>query len=130
MSYFADLTPHTYAPAGNLKILNVGWLDIAHSFPVGETPPSFHESLLQLCKHPVHLQRGFHVCQFCPNTLSEYNSDMIKRGNGQIRVEGERGIWYAAPTMIHHYVTAHAYLPPTDFVNAVLQATSRNRSHA
>jgi hypothetical protein len=30
-----------------------------------------------------------------------------------------KGIWYAAPTLLHHYVSAHEYRPPADFVDAV-----------
>ena len=41
-------------------------------------------------------------------------------GNGQIRVLSAKGVWYAAPTLVHHYVTMHEYHPPAAFVDAVL----------
>ena len=43
-------------------------------------------------------------------------------GNGEIRVTGEDGTVYAAPTMIAHYVAEHHYLPPQEFVDAVLRS--------
>jgi hypothetical protein len=122
MSYFADLTPHTYTPTRDLVVLNIGWLDTSHPFSTGETPAAFHESLLTLCKRPVIVHRGFHVCQFCPQTPHHLEPEV--RGNGVIRVGGKGNVWYAAPTMIHHYVTAHAYKPPQVFIDAVMRAAA------
>lgn len=33
-----------------------------------------------------------------------------------------RGVGYAAPELIAHYVEAHDYLPPTEFIEAVLSS--------
>ena len=38
--------------------------------------------------------------------------------NGEIRITAET-VTYAAPVLIVHYVEAHGYLPPTEFLNAV-----------
>src|SRR5262249_27970922 len=114
MAFFADLTPHTYAPTGNLEILNVGWLDNGWPFPVGPTSQDFRDALLELCKRPIILHRGVHVCCYCRG--QRHN----RAANGQIRVLSRKGIWYAAPTLVHHYVSTHEYRPPPDFVDAVL----------
>ncbi|WP_258037354.1 hypothetical protein [Streptomyces sp. SM14] len=29
------------------------------------------------------------------------------------------GDWLNAPDLVHHYVTAHRYLPPLEFIDAV-----------
>jgi len=118
MSYFADLTLHTYTPTNRFSVLNVGWLDAAFTFPQGQTDSTFRESLRALCEHPILLHRGFHVCQFCSPAVSKQQSPKI--GNGQIRVKGKDDVWYAAPTMVHHYVSVHQYQPPAAFVDAVL----------
>jgi hypothetical protein len=118
MSYFADLTPHTYTPTGLRVVRNVGWLDIGHPFPKGDVPAGFVEALGRLCQNPVHLHRGFHVCQFCTGEAAWKTSANI--GNGQIRVRGRFGVWYAAPTMVHHYVLVHRYQPPRAFIRAVM----------
>lgn len=41
-------------------------------------------------------------------------------GNAEIRVFGENGAIYAAPTLIYHYVLEHHYKPPGEFVRALL----------
>jgi len=118
MSYFEDLTPHTYTPTDGETVLNVGWLDSAHPFPRGQTSPEFRDALRRLCERPVHLHRGLHYCQFCPGP---WPSDRPERmGNGQIRIKRSDGVWYAAPTMVHHYVSEHGYLPPAEFMETVL----------
>lgn len=114
MSFFADLTPHTYTPTAGLDILNVGWLDEGRPFPVAPTSKTFQDALRELCKHPIILHRGFHLCCYCPGKRQD------RSGNGQIRVLGRKGIWFAAPTLVHHYVVVHEYSPPADFVDAVL----------
>jgi hypothetical protein len=104
MSYFADLTSHTYTSDDGLRLLNIGWLDRQYDFPCGSTSPQFREALKLLCQKPVHLHRGFHSCQFCPRDdfSNQSTSQWECRGNGQIRVQGENGIWFAAPELIWH----------------------------
>jgi hypothetical protein len=40
-------------------------------------------------------------------------------GDAEIRVGGENGIVYAAPTLICHYIHEHGYRPPDEFLAAV-----------
>jgi hypothetical protein len=49
----------------------------------------------------------------------ERDHQKIDLGNGEIRVIGASAI-YAAPTLIYHYVVAHSYQPPEEFIEAVL----------
>lgn len=113
MAFFADLTPHTYTATGGKEVLNIGWLDEGQPFPVGPTPRQFQKALLKLCQRPILLHRGTHPCWFCGGKHPEC-------GNGQIRVLGKSGIWYAAPTLVHHYVVRHEYQPPAEFIDAVV----------
>lgn len=111
VSYFPDLSIHTYtAREPEAGVINIGWLGKGNQFALGNTPPAFAAALKELCAHPVKPHRGFHVCEYCKN-----NS-----GNGQIRVRNDEGVWFAAPTMIYHYVTEHQYRPPDQFVDCVL----------
>jgi hypothetical protein len=111
MTFFQDLTPHTYTRrAEEPGVYNVGWLGEGRSFPTGPTSEEFRAALKELCDHPIHLHRGVHVCEFCRGAC----------GSGQIRVCSQTGVWYVAPTMIHHYVVAHEYRPPEDFIAAVM----------
>ena len=112
--YFEDLTSHQYVRA-EPTVKNVGWLAIDQPFAEGETSESFRRSLAVLCERPLNLTRGWQACGFCGNA----------KGNGEIRVQGADGQVYAAPQMIHHYVTVHGYQPPEEFIAAVLSCESR-----
>ena len=123
MAFFADLTPHTYSPTCGLEVLNVGWLDEGNGFPTGLTSTEFQTALLELCGRPVFLHRGAHACWFCRELHRS------REGNGQIRIPGKSGLWYAAPTLVHHYVAHHKYLPPSAFIEAVLSAVAVGLDH-
>ena len=45
--------------------------------------------------------------------------ERVELGWAEIRVFGDDGKVYAAPNMIYHYVTAHHYKPPDEFVRAL-----------
>ena len=129
--YFPDLTPYQYGgqePSPGL--VNVGWLSIEQSFAKGPCSAEFMGELARLAASPVNLYRGTHLCEFCPEpsmVLSEGGIPMLNpapgtAGNGEIRVQGEGGVVYVAPTLVLHYIKAHGYLPPKAFINAVLRA--------
>ena len=40
-------------------------------------------------------------------------------GSAEIRVRGANRV-YAAPELVYHYVVAHQYKPPREFIEAVL----------
>src|SRR6266850_6579233 len=138
--YFPDLTPYGYyVESDDPSALNVGWLDAAHEFTKGTPPPGFLERLRILSRTRVKQMRGFEVCPFCPELHS-----LLKPGNwseqdrtlyhscfedgrfssAEIRVSGQDGRIYASPIMVLHHVEAHGYLPPEDFVEAVMQTVS------
>lgn len=112
MAFFLDNTPHSYSPTRGLEVWNIGWLDDGQPFAVGATSKEFQNALLELCEHPIILHRGIHPCGFCRKQKGY--------GNGQIRVLSKKRMWYAAPTLVHHYVVKHGYLPPADFVDTVI----------
>ncbi len=124
MTYFADLTPYTYGHGSTDGDLNVGWLSSAHEFARGEPPLELVTSLLICAKRPVRECRGHHTCELCNDrrwVAMELDGREVKLGNGQIRVHASDGHWYAAPTLVAHYVAAHDYLPPAPFVDAVIR---------
>jgi hypothetical protein len=41
------------------------------------------------------------------------------RGNGEIRVRATNGTIDVAPVLIYHYVAAHGYMPPDEFISAI-----------
>jgi hypothetical protein len=115
--YYADLTPFEY---GNhecpekAEILNIGWLgDKVES--QGIASPIFLNALKYLVQNKINTRyRGTHTCEIC--------GSMNYRGNGQIQVQGEGNKWYVAPAMIVHYVEDHEYMPPQEFIEAVIRS--------
>jgi hypothetical protein len=41
-------------------------------------------------------------------------------GNGEIYVPGRSNIVYVAPALVAHYVEKHDYLPPAEFIDALM----------
>jgi hypothetical protein len=111
LAYFEDLTPYSYfrVDKGEPVPVNIGWLDPDRPFPQGPTTEEFRTKLRQLCEQPVQQTRGLHRCEFCLGPV----------GSAEMRVEG-KGRVYAAPVLVHHYVVAHDYRPPDEFIEAVL----------
>ncbi|MGO9483827.1 MAG: hypothetical protein ACLPX9_04460 [Rhodomicrobium sp.] len=130
--YFPDLTPYCYGRTEPQQdILNVGWLSNAHPFERGTPDARLVSALERLIACPVNLYRGKHLCEFCPeppiilrNGMRFIDPKPGTEGNGEIRVTGEGAITYVAPVLVAHYVSIHGYVPPKQFVQAVLKAVS------
>ncbi|MFJ9680089.1 hypothetical protein ACIRP2_18775 [Streptomyces sp. NPDC101194] len=131
MTYYADLTPYTYdsdnwdpgapGPRRGVAVLNAGWLDRGRSYPQGSPPPGLVETLKRMTRtHRAQQTRGFHLCPWCASRRSSRRPGRPE-GSAEIRVIG-RGVAYAAPELIAHYVEAHDYLPPAEFMEAVLSS--------
>jgi hypothetical protein len=122
MSYFRELSPYTFFKAQSSENLrNVGWLDSLHFYRKGKFDSVQLDKLLRLCHSPVNRTRGMHHCPFCriyPVTMSIDNA-AVPLGGAKIRVPGQGQIIFAAPNLICHYIAAHEYLPPDEFLLAV-----------
>jgi hypothetical protein len=129
MAYSEELSPrsgpHDYdyeLPFCGLPVLDVGWLELPHPIPTGQAPPGFTQRLFAFCRldRLVGLTMGHQRCGYCAATFHQLSTQYhTPLGNGEIRVLGD-GVAYAAPSLIYHYVTAHAYLPPPAFIAAVM----------
>jgi len=135
VTYYADLSAYEYTEleGDGEPHLNVGWLAAPHPFPTGTLKDEAIERLAILRANPVNQFRGSHPCDFCVAEFREQGlisgpalftalRDAGALGNGEIVIEGPRG-WYHAPVLITHYVERHGYLPPADFVDAVMTAS-------
>ena len=117
MSYYQDLSPYVYVGAIPGAV-NVGWLDREHDFPKGKVPGSAVKKLRRLAENPAVRHRGFHQCEFCGALGHLRWSEKDRRSSSVFTVRrGER--IYAAPKMIIHYIVAHHYLPPGEFLEAL-----------
>ena len=52
----------------------------------------------------------------------EHDSEKLVLGSQEIRILGSDGIIYAAPNLIYHYVVDHNYLPPKEFIEALINS--------
>jgi len=120
--YYEDLSPYDYGMTKYKNALNIGWLDRGRFFFEGDFPEK-EEVLRKLnAKEIENRYRGFHGCPFCDPYEKKDNSTWIikdRNGNGEYIVHGN-GKTYAAPTLVTHYIEAHNYLPPKEFIDAVI----------
>ncbi|MEM6281319.1 MAG: hypothetical protein AAF787_03925 [Chloroflexota bacterium] len=132
--YYPDLSPYEYMLRGKVDfekpILNVGWLEKSHEFRKGSVPPEVVKSLRRLLRYQPAIAvqtRGLHLCDICEGkstqrviSLPGDNSKFMYLGTAELWLPSEDGSTiYAAPTMIYHYIEAHDYLPPEDFIEAI-----------
>ena len=121
--FYADLSTKCQVDSGP-QVRAVGWLGkrngvlrlfgARHPFTVGEVDSSFVDRLREHIRNawqPVGLM-GWHSCEFC--------RDPHARGGTNIWIP-TRSLKYVAPELIVHYIESHCYLPPQEFIAAVMQ---------
>jgi hypothetical protein len=124
--YYTDLTPYRYLPMipRDPNQLNVGWLGRGHPYSQGEVSEEFLDRLFEFCRAHLFKMGGNHGCELCVHPSDGMRVQRGDKetwlGDAEIRVVG-KGKVYAAPTLIFHYVTAHKYRPPDEFIQAVLE---------
>jgi len=148
VAHFSDLSFYQYSQRGNLpQTKNVGWLERGHEFETELPSARILDLVWNFCKISVMQTRGFHRCDLCaPPTAVSVARDGFKLALGSaeipvISIENsssvrerlrnqEPGLMflrkslgrfdvYAAPNLIYHYVAAHHYKPPEEFLNAL-----------
>jgi len=129
MTWFADLDLLKYhsgpfdAENWSAPLRAIGWLEAPHLFRRDGCPDSVLEKLKALVgqsptAHPHYRFRGGMTCSWCVAAALETPGPVWSQEN--IFVPGA-GVVYVAPSGIVHYVEAHAYRPPEEFIEAVLR---------
>ena len=106
-SYYDDLTPYTYGRSLHNNIVNIGWLDSQFEYTKGEVDPLVIDKLKSL--EPSHRYKGTHRCPFCG--LDRTSVNFTIEGNGK---------YYCFPGLLVHYIEKHNYLPPSEFIESVM----------
>ena len=111
MSYFPDSGPCDYFD-GRPGLVAVGWLEAGFEFPVGDVSAASLEKL-EVLLHTSWQETwtsflGWHECSLCNQA----------RGSKNLFITGISCV-YVAPELILHYIKAHGYKPPGDFLQAV-----------
>lgn len=112
--WYEDLTECDYFGEEYSKILTaVGWLENGRVFSTGESPKEFYEKLCEFSKNPwtFVICAGPHECNLCQFEGATSSQNIFFPHNGKI---------YVCPKLITHYINNHFYLPPVEFIEAVL----------
>lgn len=127
MTHFADGSPCTYfpAPCGD-RLRAVGWLEPEHAYARGPVDRAFVVKLAALFVSPREfaIAAGLHQCRLCrfSRGTAPFQIDglTVRMGASNLLVPaGEFA--FMAPSLVLHYLDAHEYAPPPQFVEAVLQ---------
>ena len=120
MTYYTDLSETTMITAGS-HIRAIGWLDDKHVFQAGEAPAEFVRKLQKIIEKYAESEGalgwildsffGYHTCELC-HKFDHGGNFGVPAGQ----------VLYVAPAMISHYVEEHGYLPPQQFIDAVLES--------
>lgn len=105
----------------------IGWLDRDQKFNQGNVNGEFIDKLWRIIETRsenfdlhVNVIRGIHPCNFCGEDIFRKlsNGKRTMLGMSELWVPyGDK--WFAAPTLIVHYVEKYSYLPPSKFLEAV-----------
>jgi hypothetical protein len=128
VTFYPELGPATQVAAGN-HIRAVGWLSGRHPYPQGSAPAEFVERLTQFAERSAESTAAFHwpkffgshTCELCPRPAGRHAEDHRPEGHLNFGVPAG-DILFVAPALIVHYVEAHRYAPPPEFIAAVLAA--------
>lgn len=127
MTTYSDLGPIGYFPFKDSSALRaVGWLGAEAEFSRGQVPHDFFAKLVALLVDPWEpvTAFGIHRCELCQFTggpgAVQFAGTTIRLGASNLFVPGA-GCIYVAPSLVVHYIDAHGYRPPEEFVQAVLR---------
>jgi hypothetical protein len=141
--YYPDLSQYEYSKAklkkkiiikhslgDDYSFYNIGWLSVDYVYTRGKTNNNFHEKLFSLCIYGTNLMMGIHYCDFCNKKGTvfedlrkpqvEFNNELINLGGSEVFVIKDKTV-FIAPSMVLHYVLDHEYLPPDEFIDALMQ---------
>jgi hypothetical protein len=123
--YYDDLTSYEYyLPFKLPNVLNVGWLATEHAFAKADAPAGLLDRLRQILRAEgnfsarVNPIRGIHPCHHCG--ARQFQHPHI--GSCEIWIPSQKAEnYFAAPSLIIHYIEEHNYIPPQNFIDAVFQ---------
>jgi hypothetical protein len=115
--WYEDLAQCDYFGEEYTTILTaVGWLENKKPFETGAIPRDVFFKLVEFKKNPWSFIAfcGYHECDLCQ---FQFESESPSGINNLFIPHKEK--IYVCPELITHYINAHSYLPPREFVEAV-----------
>ena len=124
--WFEDLSECDYF--NNLihqKSLAVGWLENGKPYQTGKAPETLIEKLYEFikAKEVTHAFIGIHECDLCDVILPPGRLNVIDDFGSKTTFVAYKNKLYIFPDLIIHYINEHSYLPPEEFIVAVLDST-------
>ncbi len=126
MATLEDLKPCEYLPIPpTSSVLAVGWLGLDQQYSTGKVSVDFFRKLCNLIQDPWEpfTACGIHCCELCQFSCSgcgQYEGMKVPSASGaNVFVPGQKVI-LVSPVVVAHYIDAHHYLPPPEFIDAVL----------
>jgi hypothetical protein len=126
VAYFHDHEPCDYHSGAHsaadwfCPLEAIGWLEYPNPFPTGPAPVGLTDHIRRLAADfgtafPAINFRGLHDCSLCRANGEE---PRLEDSHVNLFIPTDRAV-LLAPARIDHYVEAHAYLPPADFLEFV-----------
>jgi hypothetical protein len=118
MSFFPDMGRKSLVAHGE-HVRAVGWLHPTHPYATGSVPGEFLARLKEFIRRPSLSGDdfcfpgigGLHTCEFCG----------LAHGGGNLGLPCDE-VLFVFPDMTVHYIEAHAYRPPDEFIAALMRS--------
>jgi hypothetical protein len=141
LRFFPDLSP--YQTDNGLvipEVLNIGWLSSKVPFITGACPDEFFHKLRKLVEESAFSHTkvvmgrwdGTFTCPLCEIDNWEIQKRIPYIGNAEIWIPSisKKGVYYSSSTWICHYILDHQYLPPNEYIEAVLSFDEKEKMNA
>ena len=138
--YYKDLSLYIYKLSSPVEsVFNIGWLSKDQDFSKGRVSPEFLNKLKSVIVGNADFDanfnriRGVHPCSLCGerNSEIEYDGQTEMLGMSEVLVPMVSGNdYFAAPSMVYHYIVEHDYLPPKEYLKAVNAVDLRQKYFA
>jgi hypothetical protein len=127
--HFEDRSNYSYylkKPVNN--VFNIGWLESDKEFSKGEVNKLILDKLAEILTSKndvdVHVNwtRSLDPCALtgCTDISMSNEGKEIFLGGSEIWLPSiHKGNYFAAPSLIYHYIQEHEYLPPKEFLDSI-----------
>ncbi len=132
MTHFRDMSDGCQFRLSGGAVRAIGWLSIQHEYSKGTMATAMRDLVLKNLESGLHTDfyMGQHVCEYCYDKTNpgkriglgdEAFVSGYPAGNGAIIIPGKQHL-FVAPVLISHYIEEHEYLPPSAFIDALLDS--------
>lgn len=127
MPHFADLSANTCFGQWEDVLVSIGWLDSTHGYARGAVPLEVFRALVRLLVDPWQpgVFAGRSPCSLCRFSggpgVFVFEGSNVQLGSANLFVPSIDKKVFVAPSLVAHYIDAHAYMPPEEFQAAVVR---------